>query len=171
MDERITPHLQRLIDTGSLAMHDQFVKVRYHGETSFSDDDPLAEEALYSPVKGVVHKYTNRVLWKVSFRCAAHCQFCTRIRQIGTVAGDLDENDIANGLRYIADHSEIEDVILSGGDPLVTPKSTGSILQGLIKIPSVKVIRLGTRLPIHSPASIRARTTRKLLKRSTRPHG
>lgn len=164
MDERITPHLRRLIDAGSVALRKQFVEADEHGKRAFAEDDPLAEEVLHSPVKGIVHKYTNRALLKVSYRCAAHCQFCTRIRQIGTAAGDLDEAAIANCLSYIADHTEIDDVILSGGDPFVTPEPTQIILRSLMEIPSVKVVRLGTRLPIHSPASIATAAVGKLLK-------
>ena len=81
MEQRITSYLQRLIDGGSAALLAQFGAVAdKNGLSAFDSEDPLGEESRYSPVKGLVHKYTNRVLWKVSYRCAAHCQFCPRAR-------------------------------------------------------------------------------------------
>lgn len=133
----------------------------------FQNLDPLSEDS-HQPVKGLVHKYENRALIKVSYRCAAHCRFCTRIRQIGTLEGDLkDEKAIQNIIDYIKVHTEITDVILSGGDPLYTPKQTLTILEELENIESVKVIRIGTRLPIHNPKSFDAPLLQKVLDKIT----
>ncbi len=153
MKERITSHLQRKIRDGSSAVARQF-QIQGVSSGEVNSTDPLGEESLFSPVKGIIHKYPNRVLWKVTYRCAAHCRFCTRIRQIGSPEGDLEENDITSALHYIRSHPEIDDVILSGGDPLVAPKTLLSLIPGLRDIPSVRVVRIGTRLPIHSPKSI-----------------
>ena len=116
--------------------------------------DPLQEESLYSPVKGIIHKFPNRLLWKVSYKCADYCHFCTRRRQIGSEKGDLSKEDIQKGLGYLSKHKKIDDVILSGGDPFYTPKTTTFLMKKVDKIKSVKVIRIGTRLPIRSPESI-----------------
>ena len=153
MKEKITPHLQRKIRDGSAAIAQQF-QIQDISSESVVPNDPLGEESSFSPVKGIVHKYPNRVLWKATYRCAAHCRFCTRIRQIGSPEGDLDEADIASALCYISSHPEIDDVILSGGDPLVVPQTLVRMISGLRNIPSVRVVRIGTRLPIHSPKSI-----------------
>lgn len=165
LEEKITPHLQQLISEGSLAIERQFKEVAMPVLEKFTDIDPLGEESKYSPIKGIVHKFANRVLWKVSYRCAAHCQFCTRARQIGTPEGDLSVEDIERGLNYVRQHQEVDDVILSGGDPLVTPQTTMIILDGLLKISSVKMIRIGTRLPIHSPLSLKSEPVKCLLER------
>ncbi len=165
MEERITPHLQNLIRSGSSAIEIQFkIPMQQEGEGSF-ESDPLGEELRYSPVKGLVHKFENRILWKVSYRCAAHCQFCTRLRQIGSPEGDLTEDDIKRGLEYVSSHPEIDDVILSGGDPFVTPQATMHILDGLLVIPTVKVIRVDTRLPIHSPMSMSSQAVREVVEK------
>ena len=164
MEERITPHLKMLIRNGSRSVELQFKSSLKTERELFTENDPLGEETKYSPVKGIVHKFQNRILWKVSYRCAAHCQFCTRIRQIGTSEGDLKKRDIQNGFDYIKTHNEIEDVILSGGDPFVTIKNTSLILKGLADIESVKVIRIGTRLPIHEPSSFKMVAMKELLK-------
>lgn len=153
MKEKITPHLQRKIRDGSNAIASQFQAQSIPGD-SVTPNDPLGEETLFSPAKGIVHKYPNRVLWKTTYRCAAHCQFCTRIRQIGSPDGDLEDADIISALCYIQSHPEIDDVILSGGDPLVVPQTSMRIIAGLRNIPSVRIVRIGTRLPIHSPKSI-----------------
>jgi lysine 2,3-aminomutase len=165
MKERITPYLQKLIDGGSTAVRLQFKKPRVAPRSKFTDD-PLGEESQYSPEKGIVHKFENRALWKVSFRCAAHCRFCTRFRQIGTPDGDLTNDDIERGAAYIREHPEIDDVILSGGDPFFTPLTALRILGELETIESVKVIRIGTRLPIHAPDSFRRNVhVREMLRR------
>lgn len=129
----------------------------------FQNLDPLSEDS-HQPVKGLIHKYENRALIKVSYRCAAHCRFCTRIRQIGTDEGDLKTDQAINNIiHYIRNHPEINDVILSGGDPFYTPKQTLAILEELEKIESIKVIRIGTRLPVHNPISFDAPLLKKVL--------
>lgn len=168
MKEKITPHINKLIEKGSQAVKLQFKQSSDNCKVLFPDSDPLGEESRYSPIKGIVHKFKNRILWKVSYRCAAHCQFCTRRRQIGTADGDLTEIDIKLGLDYIAGHPEVDDVILSGGDPFYTPQITMRIIEGLAKIQSVKIIRIGTRLPIHAPKSLETSLQKKLLKKLSR---
>lgn len=163
LKEKITQHLRSLISSGSSAVERQFIV----GNTSvggdvFMSNDPLEEES-HLVMRGIVHKYENRVLWKVSYRCAAHCQFCTRLRQIGTKDGDLEYEDIEKGLRYLSNHPEINEVILSGGDPLFAPQVTETIFNGLIQIPSIKVIRIGTRMPVHLPSAFAGKFLRKLL--------
>lgn len=152
LKEKITPHLRRLIEKGNLAVKSQFSLSSVVGvEETFVNPDPLGEDSLYSPTKGIVHKFGNRALIKVSYRCAAHCQFCTRARQIGDPSGDLTDKEIEDCLSYIIEHSEIDDVILSGGDPFVTPAVTEKLVSSLAQIDSIKVIRVGTRLPFHAP--------------------
>lgn len=163
LKEKLTPYLRALILSGSSAIAKQFVPTQlFPSEDVFTDDDPLGEES-HLVMKGIVHKYKNRVLWKVSYKCAAHCQFCTRLRQIGTKDGDLDPDDITRGLQYLSDHSEIDEVILSGGDPLFVPKATETIFNGLIQIPSIKVIRIGTRMPVHLPSAFAGKFLQELL--------
>ena len=163
MKTRITPHLRRKIQAGSSAVLKQFYP-QILTESMFGSSDPLEEETRYSPVKGLIHKYSNRVLWKVTYRCAAHCQMCTRIRQIGTPGGDLSDSDITAGIRYLYVHPEVDDVILSGGDPLYAPSSCVKIINGLATVSSVKVVRIGTRLPVHTPRSMASRQVKDVFK-------
>jgi lysine 2,3-aminomutase len=116
-------------------------------------EDPLAEENL-SPVPNLVHRYPNRVLWLVSQECAVHCRFCTRKRRWKEPL-PLTQEYIQGALDYIASHREVQDVILSGGDPLLLPlPRLESILMSLRKIPHVTVIRIGTRVPCALPEKI-----------------
>lgn len=122
-------------------------------------EDPLAEESL-SPVPNLVHRYPNRVLWLVSNRCAVHCRFCTRKRKwrggssppLGRDTCPAITRDHAPALRYIRENPAVQDVLLSGGDPLLLPLSElGEILAGLRRIRHVRIIRIGTRVPCAMP--------------------
>lgn len=162
MKEKVAPHLQRKIRDGSTAIAKQF-QIKTAPEEYGISNDPLGEESAFSPMKGIVHKYPNRILWKTTYRCAAHCRFCTRIRQIGSPEGDLLDSDINSALQYIGYHPEVDDVILSGGDPFVVPKTLLKVIAGLREISSVRVVRIGTRLPIHSPKSVSSPEVLKML--------
>src|SRR3989338_4775945 len=152
MKEKLTPYL-RTLTKRSPAVAQQHIKsaLEEYDNRSFLRD-PLTEDS-HEVVKGLVHKYENRALTKASLRCAAHCRFCTRYRKIGMSEGDLQREDIVNIGNYIKSHPEIDDVILSGGDPLYVPKTTVDLLQTLRKIDSIKVFRVDTRLPVHNPQS------------------
>lgn len=116
-------------------------------------EDPLNEENL-SPVPNLVHRYRNRVLWLVSSECAVHCRFCTRKRRWQNPQ-PLTEEGFQEGLKYIAAHREIRDVLLSGGDPLLLPfPRLDAILSSLRQIAHVEVIRIGSRLPCVLPHGI-----------------
>lgn len=161
MQEKFTPYLKEQFANPAIA--EQYLIQPNDILHKFQNLDPLSEDT-HQPVKGLIHKYENRALIKVSYRCAAHCRFCTRIRQIGTDEGDIKTDEaIQNIIGYIKQHTEITDVILSGGDPFYTPKQTLAILEELENIESVKVIRIGTRLPVHNPRSFEAPLLQKVL--------
>ncbi len=150
MKEKISPYLRDYLHLPAVAA--QYVAEA--GEETLADyNDPLREDA-HEPVKGLVHKYGTRALIKVSYQCASHCRFCTRIRQIGRPEGTLREEDFGPILAYLAAHPGIEEIILSGGDPLYTPKITATLLERLILLPQIKVFRIGTRLPLHLPRAV-----------------
>ncbi len=158
MKEKVTPFLRKLSAS-------PFIRKQYFAENEMTYtlyNDPLMEDS-HEVIKGLVHKYTNRALIKVSYQCAAHCRFCTRIRQIGNPEGTLREADIQQIVSYLKQHPEIDDVILSGGDPFYTPRITNILLNELKKIDSVKTVRIGTRMPFHSPASFHAKPVLELL--------
>ena len=117
--------------------------------------DPLGEDT-HNPVKSIVHKYPDRVLFLVVDRCGIYCRHCNRRRLVGgddpPTTAELDA-----GIAYIARTPRIRDVLLSGGDPLLLPtKKLDSILRRLRAIPHVETIRIGTRLPVVCPMRIDA---------------
>lgn len=117
-------------------------------------EDPLGEENL-SPTPNLVHKYPDRVLFLVSNQCAMYCRFCTRKRKVGTEKMVISEETISAGLDYIRRCPEVREVLLSGGDPLLlTDSKIDDILHQLRAIPSVKVIRIGTRVPCTLPMRV-----------------
>lgn len=116
--------------------------------------DPLGEEEL-SPVANLVHKYPDRVLFLVSSQCAMYCRFCTRKRKVGTDRMRISAATLAAGYDYLRNHPEIREVLLSGGDPLLlTDDMIGTILENLRAIPSIEIIRIGTRVPSVLPMRI-----------------
>jgi lysine 2,3-aminomutase len=117
-------------------------------------EDPLCEERD-SPCPGLTHRYPDRVLLLISSQCAMYCRFCTRKRKVGTEKLKISMNQILKGIDYIADHPEVRDVILSGGDPfLLSEEKLEYILQCLREIPHLEIIRIGTRTPCTLPQRI-----------------
>lgn len=113
--------------------------------------DPIGDK-VHSPVAHLVHRYDNRVLWKIAPRCAVYCRFCFRKDFLGEQARPVSVQEIEAGLSYIAAHHHIDEVILSGGDPLsLSPKRLQWICQQLAEIASVKRLRVHTRVPIVAP--------------------
>jgi len=120
--------------------------------------DPIGDES-HSPVKGIVHRYPDRVLFKPANVCAVYCRYCFRREQVGpkedNKANILSAQERSAALNYIRAHPEIWEVILTGGDPLVlSPRQLGEIMQALRAIDHVKVIRIHTRVPIADPQRI-----------------
>lgn len=116
--------------------------------------DPLAESSL-SPVKGLIHRYPDRAVLLVSNRCPVYCRFCMRKRHVGEGELPLSLNALDAALDYISATPAINDVILSGGDPLMlNDDSLRYILGRLRSIRHVSIIRIGTRMPVTMPERI-----------------
>jgi len=118
--------------------------------------DPLAEEEQ-SPAALVIHRYPRRVLFLVSNQCAVYCRFCMRKRRVGTQS-QAAPREVKEGLDYIGRHSEINEVVLSGGDPLMlADDDLTMVLKALKRIPHVKIIRIHTRVACTWPQRITPR--------------
>ncbi|MFK3991389.1 EF-P beta-lysylation protein EpmB [Psychrobacter sp. NPDC064578] len=115
--------------------------------------DPLSENTQ-NPVKGMLHKYQSRVLLTVTGACAIHCRYC--FRQHFDYSANMPTADAKeNIIDYITAHPEINEVILSGGDPLnVTNRRLFAWLDTLESLPQLTTIRLHTRLPLVIPARL-----------------
>ena len=154
----ITPHLADLIDAEN--PHDpiarQFIPNLREAETRPEElVDPIGD-GVYSPVEGIVHRYPDRVLLKLLHVCPVYCRFCFRREMVGPGAEQvLSSAALDKALAYIADHSEIWEVILTGGDPLaLSPRRLDDVLQRLARIDHVKILRIHTRVPAVDPGKI-----------------
>jgi lysine 2,3-aminomutase len=116
--------------------------------------DPVGEEGSMG-VDGLVHRYPDRCLFLVTNVCAAYCRYCTRSRLVSNALGYDFHPNYENALKYIEEHPQIRDVLLSGGDPLLlSDKKLDYILGRLRAIPHVEFIRIGSRIPVFLPQRI-----------------
>jgi len=117
--------------------------------------DPIGDDA-HSPVPGVVHRYPDRVLLKVTHTCAVYCRFCFRREMVGPAGeGTLTPAELEAALAYVAGRPEVWEVILTGGDPLVlSPRRLGELMARLSAIAHVKVVRFHTRVPAVDPEAV-----------------
>jgi lysine 2,3-aminomutase len=117
--------------------------------------DPIGDDA-HSPVEGIVHRYPDRVLLKLTHVCAVYCRFCFRREMVGPDKPNaLSREALAAALDYIRTHKDIWEVILTGGDPLIlSPRRLRETMKALGAIEHVKIVRIHTRVPIADPARI-----------------
>src|SRR5580658_161782 len=116
--------------------------------------DPCGEDS-HMPVPGLVHRYPDRVLFLVTDRCAAYCRYCTRSRVVSGAGEQHLHTEFTEAINYIREHTEVRDVLLSGGDPLLfSDERLESVLSQLRAIPHVEFLRIGTRIPIFLPQRI-----------------
>jgi lysine 2,3-aminomutase len=151
----ITPAMAALIRDPGDDIGRQFVPSP--GELAVSPEesaDPIGDTAL-SPVKGIVHRYQDRVLLKPLLVCPVYCRFCFRREHVGPGGGLLTEAELQAAFAWIAARPEIGEVILTGGDPLMlSPRRLGAIMRSLAAIPHIATIRVHTRVPVADPARL-----------------
>jgi len=124
--------------------------------------DPIGDRK-FSPVKGIVHRYPDRVLLKPSHLCPVYCRFCFRREQVGRDGENLSPRELETALDYIRAREQIWEVIVTGGDPfLLSPRRLRQITRALDAIPHLGVIRFHSRMPIVSPRSITAALVKAL---------
>jgi len=115
--------------------------------------DSLAEDEN-SPVPNITHRYPDRALFLVSPVCASYCRFCTRRRKVGDPE-KIRMSQLESAFRYLEEHQEIRDVIMSGGDPLLlSDRRIDDICKRLRAIPHLEVLRIGSRIPCHLPERV-----------------
>jgi lysine 2,3-aminomutase len=153
----LTPGLAARIDPADPAdpLARQFVP--HPEELDFSPDeleDPIGDLA-HRPVKGVIHRYPDRVLLTPTHACAVYCRFCFRRERVGTGGESLSPAELERALAYVAADARIWEVILSGGDPLVlSPRRLAELVRRLESIPHVQVMRVHTRVPTADPERV-----------------
>ena len=115
--------------------------------------DP-SDEQSYTIMPGVEHKYRSTVLLLVSNVCEGICRYCFRKRVFISPQSEC-LRDVPAAVKYIAEHEEVTNVLLTGGDPLVLPTAQlADIVRQVREIEHVQIIRIGTRMPAFNPYRI-----------------
>ena len=150
---RISPAMVDLIREPGDPIWLQYVPTLQELEIEDGIVDSLAEDA-HSPVPNITHRYPDRALFLVSPVCAAYCRFCTRRRKVGDPE-KIPMAQLESAFQYLTQHTEIRDVIMSGGDPLLlSDRRLNEICARLRAIPHIEIIRIGSRVPCHLPERI-----------------
>lgn len=163
----ITPYYMSLmdpVDAGEALRRTVIPTTREFLRLPGEADDPLGEDG-HSPVPGLVHRYPDRVLFLALDFCTTYCRYCTRSRVVGHGELAPSEARLEAMFSYIRAHSEIRDVLISGGDPLsLADDKLDHILGKLREIPHVEFIRIGTKMPAVLPQRITPNLVRILRK-------
>ena len=132
-------------------------------QTSGEMLDPIGDER-HSPVEGIVHRYPDRVLLKLTHVCPVYCRFCFRREMVGPAKGNvLSSRALDTALQYVVDHPAIWEVVLTGGDPLVlSPRRIADVVRRLGRIAHVKILRWHTRVPVADPDAVTKELVRAL---------
>lgn len=118
--------------------------------------DPIGDDP-FTPIKGITHRYPDRLLLKPMHLCPVYCRFCFRREVVGPGGGMLKNHELTAALDYIRSHPEVWEVIFTGGDPfIISPDRLRPIMAALDEIDHVKVIRFHTRVPVVEPERITA---------------
>jgi lysine 2,3-aminomutase len=156
----VTPEIAALIDPSDPAdpIARQFIPSAEELTSQVGERaDPIGDRA-HSPVSGIVHRYPDRVLFKLVHVCAVYCRFCFRREMVGPGKESvLSDSAYSSALDYIRRHSEIWEVILTGGDPLMlSPRRLAEIMADLAGIEHVRIVRIHTRVPVADPTRLNA---------------
>jgi lysine 2,3-aminomutase len=153
----ITPHYFNLIEPDNPDCPIRRQVIPRSGEAVVTPGemaDPCGEDS-HMPVPGLVHRYPDRVLFLVTDRCASYCRYCTRSRVVSGVGEQELETDFAAVYEYLEKHTEVRDVLLSGGDALLlSDDKLRKILTRLRALPHLEFLRIGSRVPIFLPQRI-----------------
>ena len=153
----ITPHFFNLIDPNdpNCPIRRQVIpRLEEAWDAPEEMADPCGEDS-HMPVPGLVHRYPDRVLFLVTDRCASYCRYCTRSRVVSGVGEQHLETQWEMAFKYLEEHTEVRDVLLSGGDPLLfSDAKLEKILSRIRAIPHIQFLRIGSRIPIFLPQRI-----------------
>lgn len=158
----VNPYYLSLIKEKDDAIYKQCIPSEQEFLDICGEEDPLHEEPEHQLRKNVpvllTHRYPDRVLFRVSNKCAMYCRFCTRKRKVGDPLKQPTWIEIQKALEYIKANEEIRDVLLSGGDPfmlddMLLDKILGAV-HSILKDRENSIIRIGTRIPCVLPQRI-----------------
>ena len=166
---RITPYYASLISSDNAEQPLRKCVIPVLNEHILSKGkvaDPLAEEK-HSPLPNIVHRYPDRVLFLVTDFCSTYCRYCTRSRRVGKTCSNANSSlqQWEKAFNYIKAHTEVRDVLISGGDPLtMSDDKLVYLLSRLKEIKHLQMIRIGTKVPVVLPQRITSALVNKLRK-------
>ena len=145
---RVTRYFASLIEKGNA--RDPLLLQVLPDAREFRHVDGYTEDAVGDqqamPVPGLIHKYHGRVLLTLTGACAIHCRYCFR-RHFPYADASVDYSMDGKVMSYLAANPDVNEVILSGGDPLmVSDGKLANLVSGLNSIPHVRVLRIHSRL-------------------------
>jgi lysine 2,3-aminomutase len=153
---RVTPYYLSLIYDSEPGAPLRRTMIPTSGEMIITDAekaDPL-DETGSSPVPGIIHRYPDRALFTVTQFCSSYCRYCTRSHSVGKL-GHLTKDEWEIAFRYLEEHTEIRDVIISGGDPLTMNNNRLEyLLSRLRSIRHIEILRIGSKVPAVLPQRI-----------------
>ena len=153
---RVTPYYLSLIYYSEPGTPLRRAMIPTSGEMKITEAekaDPL-DETGSSPVPGIIHRYPDRALFTVTQFCSSYCRYCTRSHSVGKL-GHLTKGEWEIAFRYLEEHTEIRDVIISGGDPLtMNNDKLEYLLSRLRSIRHIEILRIGTKVPAVLPQRI-----------------
>nr|WP_234709958.1 KamA family radical SAM protein [Kamptonema formosum] len=153
----VTPHFASLLDPEDPLCPLRLQVVPKEEELTIDRADmvdPCSEDED-SPVPGLVHRYPDRVLLLALDTCAAYCRYCTRSRLVSQGEMYPVTRRIDAIIAYLEEHTEVRDVLISGGDPLLmSDEPLDNLLRRLRAIPHIEFVRIGSRVPSFLPQRI-----------------
>lgn len=155
---RITPYFTYLLSTlrSDHPLYKTVIPSIYELNSGVGEKDDPLDEQEFSPVPNIVHRYPDRALFLTTGFCSFFCRYCTRSHNVANRSSIVaSEKEWEKGFEYLESHSEIRDVIVSGGDPLtLSDDKLEYILSRLRSIKHVEIIRIGTKVPVVMPMRI-----------------
>lgn len=166
---RVAPYYMSLIDWDDPNDPIRKMAIPSFEESSLEGSYDTSGEAENTELRGLQHKYAETVLILATSRCATYCRHCFRKRLVGLETAEIVENfeDAAN---YIRHHKEVNNVLISGGDPLVLPNSiVEKFLSALSDISHLNFIRFGSRAPVTFPSRFNDERLLKVMAKYSQP--
>lgn len=153
----VTPYYASLMDPDDLSDPVRMQAVPTPAEliVRAEDQKDAVAEDFDSPTPRITHRYPDRVLFLVTEMCSMYCRHCTRRRLVGGTEDIVPQEQIDNAIKYIERATEVRDVLLSGGDPLVlADEQLEEIIARVRAIDHVEIVRIGSRMPVVCPQRI-----------------
>lgn len=151
---RVSSYYLRLIDWNN--PNDPLRNIVIPDVSELNDSGPVDvnDELLFSPIRGIQHKFSSTCLLLVSSACAAYCRFCFRKRLFSNSNSEVNL-ETSSCLSYLERHKEIDNVLLTGGDPFMLGSNRLlSLLTKLNQFDHIRVVRIGTKVPAFYPDRI-----------------